>query len=67
MHTRREFLERVGLLAGAAGVLGTCSESIQRALAHHKGNISRAAASLGLTRPALYRRLARHGLANDEP
>jgi phospholipase C len=33
MHTRREFLERVGLLAGAAGVLGTCSESIQRALA----------------------------------
>src|SRR5580700_11781623 len=33
MHTRREFLERVGLLAGAAGVLGACSESIQRALA----------------------------------
>jgi DNA-binding NtrC family response regulator len=37
-------------------------EAIQRALAHHKGNISHAAASLGLTRPALYRRLARHGL-----
>jgi phospholipase C len=33
MHTRREFLERVGLLAGAAGTLGACSESIQRALA----------------------------------
>jgi DNA-binding NtrC family response regulator len=41
--------------------------AIQRALAHHKGNISRAAASLGLTRPALYRRLARHGLAGGEP
>jgi phospholipase C len=33
MYTRREFLERVGLLTGAAGVLGACSESIQRALA----------------------------------
>ena len=41
--------------------------AIQRALAHHKGNISRAAASLGLTRPALYRRLARHGLVDGEP
>ena len=41
--------------------------AIQRALAHHNGNISRAAASLGLTRPALYRRLARHGLADGEP
>ena len=38
-------------------------EAIQRALAHHKGNISHAAASLGLTRPALYRRLERHGLS----
>lgn len=41
--------------------------AIQRALAYHKGNISRAAASLGLTRPALYRRLARHGLSHGEP
>jgi len=41
--------------------------AIQRALAHHNGNISRAAASLGLTRPALYRRLARHGLVDGEP
>jgi DNA-binding NtrC family response regulator len=37
-------------------------DAIQRALAHHGGNLSRAAASLGLTRPALYRRLAKHGL-----
>jgi DNA-binding NtrC family response regulator len=36
--------------------------AIERALAHHGGNISRAAAALGLTRPALYRRMAKHGL-----
>lgn len=37
-------------------------DAIARALAHHEGNISRAAAALGLTRPALYRRMAKHGL-----
>jgi DNA-binding NtrC family response regulator len=36
--------------------------AIERALALHEGNISHAAAALGLTRPALYRRMARHGL-----
>lgn len=36
--------------------------AIERALVHHDGNISRAAAALGLTRPALYRRMAKHGL-----
>jgi len=36
--------------------------AIERALLHHEGNISRAAAALGLTRPALYRRMAKHGL-----
>lgn len=36
--------------------------AIERALALHEGNISRAASALGLTRPALYRRMARHGL-----
>ncbi|MET0497343.1 MAG: sigma-54 dependent transcriptional regulator [Steroidobacteraceae bacterium] len=35
---------------------------IERALAHHQGNISQAASALGLTRPALYRRMAKHGL-----
>lgn len=35
--------------------------TIERALAIHDGNVSRAAAALGLTRPALYRRMARHG------
>ena len=36
--------------------------AIEQALALHEGNVSRAAAALGLTRPALYRRMARHGL-----
>jgi DNA-binding NtrC family response regulator len=36
--------------------------AIERALAHYNGNISQAATALGLTRPALYRRMAKHGL-----
>ncbi|THD78290.1 MAG: response regulator [Phenylobacterium sp.] len=36
--------------------------TIQRALAVNDGNISHAAKALGLTRPALYRRMERHGL-----
>jgi DNA-binding NtrC family response regulator len=36
--------------------------AIERALAIYDGNVSHAAAALGLTRPALYRRIARHGL-----
>lgn len=36
--------------------------AIEKALALHKGNISQAASALGLTRPALYRRIAYHGL-----
>lgn len=36
--------------------------AIVRALDLYSGNISQAAAALGLTRPALYRRMARHGL-----
>lgn len=36
--------------------------AIERALDRHGGNIARAAAALGLSRPALYRRMARHGL-----
>jgi DNA-binding NtrC family response regulator len=37
--------------------------AIERALAHHAGNVSQAATALGLTRPALYRRMAKYGLA----
>jgi DNA-binding NtrC family response regulator len=36
--------------------------TIARALTRFGGNISLAAAALGLTRPALYRRIAKHGL-----
>ena len=36
--------------------------AIAKALAVYEGNVSHAAAALGLTRPALYRRMARHGL-----
>src|SRR5207237_1047639 len=36
--------------------------AIERALARSEGNISQAATALGLTRPALYRRMAKHGL-----
>jgi len=35
---------------------------IRKALAKHNGNVARAAASLGLSRSAMYRRLQRHGL-----
>lgn len=38
------------------------AEAIRRALARSEGNVSEAAATLGLTRQALYRRMARHGL-----
>ena len=37
-------------------------DAIERALLHHGGNISLAAAALGLSRPALYRRMSKHGL-----
>ena len=36
--------------------------AIARALSIYDGNVSHAAAALGLTRPALYRRMERHGL-----
>jgi transcriptional regulator of acetoin/glycerol metabolism len=36
--------------------------AIVRALGVYEGNVSHAAAALGLTRPALYRRMERHGL-----
>ncbi|WP_165357321.1 response regulator [Sphingosinicella sp. CPCC 101087] len=36
--------------------------AIARALGRHEGNIAQAASALGLSRPALYRRMAKHGL-----
>ena len=50
----------------ASGVALTLEElerrAIARALSVYEGNVSHAAAALGLTRPALYRRMERHGL-----
>jgi len=37
-------------------------DAIERALARAEGNISVAASALGLSRPALYRRMNKHGL-----
>ena len=37
-------------------------DAIERTLAQSGGNIARAAATLGLSRPALYRRMSKHGL-----
>jgi DNA-binding NtrC family response regulator len=54
-RSRRQAAQSFGLEAAER-------DAIQRALAHHHGNVSRAAAALGLTRPALYRRMAKHGL-----
>jgi DNA-binding NtrC family response regulator len=36
--------------------------AIEKALARHDGNIAQAATALGLSRPALYRRMTKHGL-----
>lgn len=51
----------------AAARAGTRLDSLERsaiagALGRHDGNIAQAAAALGLSRPALYRRMAKHGL-----
>jgi DNA-binding NtrC family response regulator len=37
--------------------------TIEQALERHHGNISGAAQALGLSRPALYRRMSKHGLS----
>ena len=36
--------------------------AIAKALQHHDGNIAQAAAALGVSRPALYRRISKYGL-----
>lgn len=49
--------------AGAAMSLDAIERhAIERAIDRADGNISRAAAALGITRPALYRRIEKHGL-----
>ena len=62
--------EDLGLVSRAGGDLATDPvkladaerQLIQRALDRHQGNVSLAAAELGLSRSALYRRLEKHGL-----
>ena len=39
---------------------------IARALEHYQGNLTRVAEALGLSRPALSRRLEKHGLSGRE-
>ena len=57
-----------GLLSPAAAADGPLTldsverDTICKALEKHGGNISHAARALGLTRPALYRRMEKHGL-----
>ncbi len=36
--------------------------AVERALTHHDGNVSLAASTLGISRPALYRRMQKYGL-----
>jgi transcriptional regulator of acetoin/glycerol metabolism len=39
---------------------------IKKAMAHHRGRISKVAKSLGLTRSSLYRRLEKHGIPYED-
>jgi len=56
-------LERSAASAPSATPLGELERAaVERALREHGGNISRAAAQLGLSRAALYRRIEKHGL-----
>jgi DNA-binding NtrC family response regulator len=56
-----EAITRSRLRRHAPTLAAVEQSAITEALQRHDGNISRAAASLGLTRQALYRRLARDG------
>lgn len=55
---------------GSTGIEGLTLDAaeellVRRALERSGGNIQRAADALGLSRPALYRRLEKYGIAND--
>ena len=53
--------------ASAEGSLENLERTaIERALSAHRGNLTRVAAELGITRQALYRRLEKHGLERGE-
>ena len=70
--TAGDLLPETGGAPGAAPAAGRLENlertAIERALAAHRGNLTRVAAELGITRQALYRRLEKHGLERaDEP
>ncbi len=62
MAAAAELTRRRRADAGALNLDDLERRAIERALAIHEGNVSHAAATLGLSRPALYRRMAHHGL-----
>jgi DNA-binding NtrC family response regulator len=62
MLTSAPAIDRPAVAAEGYNLDAMESRLIRRALADHNGNISRAAAALGLTRAALYRRIEKHGL-----
>lgn len=59
----REYLPAIQTQTVAEGSLGDMERTrIAAALSHSNGNLSRAAAELGLSRQALYRRMEKYGL-----
>lgn len=54
--------EPVNILEGSLNLARLEREAIQRAIQKHKGNLSRAARELGISRQALYRRMVKYGL-----
>lgn len=68
--TANDLLPEAGGAAGAAPATGRLESlertAIEQALAAHRGNLTRVAAELGITRQALYRRLEKHGLERTE-
>ena len=72
LFARGEEITPADLTLGPAGAVSPALEDlsieeverilIEKALARHQGNVSHAAQALGLSRSALYRRLAKLGL-----
>jgi two-component system response regulator RegA len=62
MAEAAELTRRLRADANALNLEDLERRAVVRALALYDGNVSHAAAALGLTRPALYRRMARHGI-----
>jgi transcriptional regulator of acetoin/glycerol metabolism len=61
--TAAECTRKARAAAQDLGIESLEKRTIQEALLRSKGNLSLAATALGLSRPALYRRLSKYGLA----